>query len=109
MGFVLKKRNTFFWPIEIKEPAAGAYDIQKIEIEFHKLSDTEVKELFTVNSIDKDVCKRIIAGWKNVKDDEGKDVEFSTAQLALFLDNAKYAGAIIYQYLKVLDGIIGKN
>lgn len=110
MAFVIKKKDSFFWPVTLKEPAdGGSYSEQKIDLEFKKLKESELKELLSKTEGDKEFCKAIVLGWKDVKDESGFSVEFTQDSFEALLDNVKFASSICNQYLKICSGVVEKN
>ena len=112
MAFVIKKKESFIWPVKIKSPAdGGKYDEQTLNLEFKKLKSSEMENLLkgNIEGGDKGFCRMIVLGWKDVKDSEGKDVPFSSDGLEGLLEEYGCGKAIASAYFEALAGAVEKN
>lgn len=108
MAFVIRKKKTFFWPVVIKTPKdGGGYDEQKLNLEFKFLKDSELVDLVKKSNSDKELCKAIVVGWKDVLDEQEQPVSFESFEDVL--DTAKFASSIVSQFLKIIGDIVEKN
>ncbi len=111
MAFVIKKKNTFVWPVKIKTPVdGGKHESQEISLEFRKIKKSELTALTSeAGTSDVKFCKAIIVGWKDVTDEQGNQVEFSEMALSDLIEDLGVASAIVTGYLKAFEVIEAKN
>jgi hypothetical protein len=108
MAFVIKKKDTFFWPVKVKAPIdGGKYEEQEIQVEYRRLKMSEVNKLQTQDGVS--FCKSIIAGWKDVRSEDGTDVPFTDTALEALLDQYGFANQIARQYFEAMAGAAEKN
>ncbi|MGZ3743859.1 MAG: phage tail assembly chaperone [Pseudobdellovibrionaceae bacterium] len=111
MAFVIKKKESFTWPVKIKSPKdGGGYEEQKINLEFKKLPQSEFqKTLKTAGITDVQFCQQVIIGWKDVVNENNEPVVFSEANLADFLETLGVPSQIVQQFTEIVSGASGKN
>lgn len=112
MAFVIKKTKSYFWPVKLKSPKdGGGYESQTLNLEFRKLKNSELKSLLREKKEDADLdfCKKVITGWKDIKDDDGNEINFSLESLEIVLDEQGFLGQVVNQYLESISGAIEKN
>lgn len=112
MAFVLKPKKSYTWPVQFKVPADdGKYENLEITLEFAQLKPEDVNKIISDNDMtDMDVVKKIVLGWKDVKDADEKELPFCEENLKLLL--ASYFGltAIITRtFLDSMTGAVAKN
>ncbi len=94
MKFVLQEEFRFWWPVEVKVPSAekpGKFDKQTLEVEFLAMEMEEARELAEQwsrlktdeekSDHEHDLIKRVVVNWRNVDDDDGEAVDFSSDNL----------------------------
>lgn len=111
MGFVLTKNlPPYFWPVSYAMPSnGGKKDVIKFELQFKMLPQSAIKEAFQKDDQDAEFIKRVVVGWKDVKDEAGNPVEFSESALDELLDFPTMAKEIFLVYLESLSGTKRKN
>lgn len=108
MAFVIKKKESFIWPVTMKLAAdGGKYDEQVIDLEFRHMKDSELQKILKKSKSDKEFCKAVVVGWKDVKDENSNPVDFSGFDD--FLENVQFAATISTAYLKIVGGSVEKN
>ncbi len=110
MSFVLKKAQSFFWPVKIKLPANGQYETSELELEFKAMTGKDVEKLSaTEGSDDSDFVKNIVIGWKSVTNEDGVDVPFSKSALSDLLSVMGVSSQIAMQYMDIFRSAVTKN
>jgi hypothetical protein len=109
MSFVLKKKESYWWPIKVKSPADdGKYDEQELNLHFKKLKVSDLQKKLEGDR--KELVKEIVIGWKEVKDEDGKEIPFSTKALENLL-NSEYGmlAMIVAGFIESQTGVFEKN
>jgi len=110
MAFVLKKQDSYFWPVILKSPKdGGGFEEQSIELQFKRLKAGDLKKLVEQKKDDTLICAEIIVGWKNVSNEKGDSIPFSETNLFEVLDCVGFSSQIVSQYLESISGAITKN
>lgn len=115
MAFVLKQSgSTYFWPVRIDVPAdGGRFKRETFEVEFESIAQSELEKLTqqaaeeTIKNID--FARRVVVGWREIIDDEGNEMPFSTSSFEQILDVPMVAGAIASAYFESVAGRQAKN
>ena len=111
MGFVIKKKESFVWPVTIKTPAdGGSYEEEVIDFTFKKFGEKEMKKLVEDKSITtKELCKKFVIGWSGVTDESGQEVKFSQKNFDLLIENYGFCNQIAGQYFEAIHKAFVKN
>lgn len=115
MTFVLSKSVTIKWPVTVEIPAdGGKLDKQTFEVEFKKLSKSELEKFFEGSredgATDVTLCCDIMVGWSGVSEADGSHIPFSKEAVARVLDaEPKIGAAIIGAFLESRTGSRIKN
>ena len=123
MAFVLSKSATYTWKdIRITVATDGGRMVETLDIEFRRLTQSRINEIVRQARAaergrgdddeqieDQDAAREIVAGWANVKDDNGKEIPFSEAALAQLLEIPTVAGQIVKAWLESLKEGKRKN
>jgi hypothetical protein len=119
MAFVLNKKATYFWPIRITLAAddGGQRTVETLDLEFRRLAqsriDAIVKQAKNAERSrdeddelrDQEICKELVAGWRNVKNDAGDELLFSDAAFTMFLEIQTVPGQVLKAWFDSLrDG-----
>jgi len=112
--FVMKKRDSYFWPVEYAMPAdGGKYEPQSFEAEFKMLDQTRLDELAdqakrgTIE--DNAFLDEVLLGWRNVKDENGNDAPYNTLHRKVLLNLPNMRQALITAYFDSVQGAVRKN
>ena len=76
--FVLKEDHSYEWPVDVKVPIDGKYKHHKFFATFRVLPNERIEEMSDNEVADKKVIEEVLAGWREVKDEDGGDIEFSS-------------------------------
>jgi hypothetical protein len=123
MAFVLNKKATYFWPVRITLAAddGGQRTVETLDLEFRRLAqsriDAIVKQAKSAERSqdendelhDQEVCKELVAGWRNVKNDAGDELPFSDAAFIVFLEIQTVPGQVIRAWFESLQDGKRKN
>lgn len=115
--FVIKKTNSYTWPVKCESAVnGGKFEKETFEVEFKRIPDSEVKKALGLvpveerkQKMDKEFCKEIVLGWKDVKDESGEDVPFSQTALDTLLEFPGVARSIVEAFLESIAGSKVKN
>lgn len=107
--FKLSQSRTFTKQVDFKIPADGSTQMTGSFIaEFKRLTVTELRDL-PKDATDVEVCRRIVVGWNEITDDNGKQVPFSAEAFDKLLDIVGVAPAIMRTFFETISGIQEKN
>ena len=84
MTFVRKKNKTFKWPVVVREPSetdAGVYEENEFIAIFKRLKVSEYQEAADENKTEFEMLKMMLAGWENMKEEDGQDIPFNNQNL----------------------------
>ena len=123
MAFVLSKSATYTWKdIRITVATDGGRMVETLDIEFRRLTQSRINEIVRQARAaergrgddedqleDQDAAREIVAGWANVKDDNGKEIPFSEAALDQLLEIPTVAGQIVKAWFESLKEGKRKN
>ena len=114
MAFVLKKTNSYKWPVTVDVPVdGGKHDRVTFDVEFKDLTQSrllEIAELSSEGSLtDVEVAREVMVGWAGIQDEDGKDLPYSITKRDELLEVPMVATAIASAYLKSKRGAKRKN
>lgn len=97
---------TYFWPVKVQIPVdGGQYHTETFDAEFKRLPQSKVvKMLDHDDRNDHDFCLEVVAGWKGVTDENGKEIPFSVGALEKLLDFPAVAAAIARTFIESRNG-----
>lgn len=83
MTFVLSK--AYRWPVPVEMGDDGEFPELTLDLMFKRLSTERVRQILQPQEgeeiSDETLCKEVVVGWFDVKDDEGNDIEFNKKNL----------------------------
>jgi hypothetical protein len=104
----------YFWPVKFTMPIdGGKHEEKTIDLRLKRLPQSEFDKALvdiqegTITSTE--FAKRLITGWKNVLDEENKEIPFSVESLDQFLEIPNAALAVFQEYYKSLSETKTKN
>tara|TARA_B100001939_G_scaffold333897_1_gene334319 strand:- start:687 stop:1031 length:345 start_codon:yes stop_codon:yes gene_type:complete len=114
MAFVLKKSNTFKWPITVNAPVdGGTYKKVSFDLEFKDLTQSRMDDIFQLsndgNLSATEIAREIVVGWAGIEDDDGSELPFSIAGRDMLLDVPLMAATIVETYLEIKNEAKRKN
>ena len=89
------------WPtaVEVAVPRPdGKPETAAFEVSFRYVASSEIAPL-----TDQEAAERVVAGWKDVADSDGKTLAFSEEALAAAADVRWWAKAVVEAYLERFD------
>ncbi len=105
--YVIKKSDNYYWPISVDRPVnAGTKDSFTFDALFRRLSQSELDayaikaEKFVIRDID--IARDVLVGWKDVQNEQGEDMPFTTDTKEALLDQPMVASAIVNFYYESL-------
>ena len=104
MTFVRKKNKTFKWPVVVREPSetdAGVYEENEFIAIFKRLKVSEYQEA-AENKTEFEMLKMMLAGWENMKEEDGQDIPFNNQNLKEMMEDAYWLRAVSQSYTKSL-------
>lgn len=114
MGFILSQSPTYVWPVEIRLPAdGGQFTKHTFDAEFARLPQSEIEgmldSIVSGDANDREVCKKIVKGWKGITDAEGAEIPFSATKLDEVLEIPTVAMSMIKSWMESITGAKAKN
>ena len=87
MGFVVKQPETIGLDVNVKLPD-GSKQSFSIEAKYLSMSERKafLKEINESEIEDIDVFKRLIVGWRGVREESGEDIPYGTEALERLVD-----------------------
>ena len=91
MGFVLKKSNTYKWPVSVDVPVdGGKHERVTFDVEFRDLTQSRLLEIAELsgegNLSDVEIAREVMSGWAGVEDEDGKELPYSITKRDELLD-----------------------
>ena len=110
MSFVRKKISAYPWPVEVKKPSEstpGEFETSTFIIKFKRLKKTELVKF----EADQDfgALKKIIVGWSQIQDEDGKDIVFSDKELKAFSEDVDWVAGVVTAFTDFYKNAQGKN
>ena len=114
MGFVLKKSNTYKWPVSVDVPVdGGKHERVTFDVEFKDLTQSRLLEIAELsgegNLSDVEIAREVMSGWAGVEDEDGKELAYRITQRDELRDVPMMASAIAGAYLESKQGAKRKN
>jgi len=113
LAFVLKRSDSYTWPVIYRQPVSGGRrEKQEFDAEFRRLPQSRISEIQElaqqkvagdeVEVSDVLIADEVLMGWDGIVDADGESVGFSKASKAELLELPMMAGAIIEAYFSSL-------
>lgn len=103
--FVIATKPTFEWPVEFEIPGDRKPIKVQFTAEFNRLPQSRLDEMFTdTPPKDEDLVHEVMAGWKGVQDEDGKDLDFTSVNLGMLLEVAGMRQAIVRAFFEAING-----
>ena len=114
MAFVLKKSNSYHWPVTFDIPTdGGKHQRETFDIEFVDVTQSRLQEMYQMSSdgemSDADVAREVMIGWKGIEDENGKELPYSITKRDELLEVPMMASAIATAYIESKKGAKRKN
>tara|TARA_R110002020_G_scaffold424560_1_gene633810 strand:- start:788 stop:1132 length:345 start_codon:yes stop_codon:yes gene_type:complete len=114
MAFVLKKSNTYKWPVSVDVPVdGGKHERVTFDVEFKDLTQSRLLEIAELsaegNLTDVEIAREVIMGWVGIEDEDGEELPYSMTKRDELLDVPMMATAIAGAYLESKQGAKRKN
>tara|TARA_R100000005_G_C4993431_1_gene200492 strand:+ start:1816 stop:2160 length:345 start_codon:yes stop_codon:yes gene_type:complete len=114
MAFVLKKSNSYKWPVTVDVPVdGGKHERVTFDVEFKDITQSRLQEMAEEsaegNMSDVDIAREVMTGWAGVTDEDGKELPYSITKRDELLDVPLVASAIAGAYLESKQGAKRKN
>lgn len=112
--FVLSKRPAYFWPVEVEFPIdGGKFKKETFEVKFERIPQSEADEISDKISNGemsaKDLCKKVVIGWKSVLDENKDELPFSDSAFDELLNVSQVAKSISFAFFDSFKGAKVKN
>ena len=110
MSFVRKKISAYPWPVEIKKPSEttpGEFESSTFIIKFKRLKKSELTKFEAEQ--DYGALLKIIVGWSQIQDEEGKDIPFSDKELKAFSEDVDFVAGVVQAFGDFYKNANAKN
>lgn len=113
--FVLKKRESFQWPVKFRIAIDGRYEDHEFKAEFKRISQSRIDELFGAGGdrsekiSDDEFVREALIGWDGVTLENGDAVPFNQDTLTSLLDVPGVRTAIVRAFFNSISGLAEKN
>lgn len=104
MPFVIKKEDTFSWPVTVKVPKAGSFEANTFSGTFRVLDTDTIDKAAAGKDSDNVMFDAILCGWEGVIDEAGAEVAYSKATHAQLRKNPLVRMAVIGAYTEAMTG-----
>jgi hypothetical protein len=114
MAFVLKRNDTYTWPVSFEIPVdGGIHEQQTFDIQFKRMPQKWIRDVLkkidAEQITDGEIVREITVGWSGVMDSNNKELPFSQSALEEMLDVPTLASAIVVHYFRATSGAKEKN
>jgi hypothetical protein len=102
---------SYFWPVRLAIPASGGKtEKSTFEAQFKRINQSRLSELLKDEDAKAvDMCKEVVIGWRDVKDESKEDIAFTDTSFGQMLEIPGVAKAIVEAYLESIAGQKAKN
>ena len=110
MSFIRKKISAYPWPVEVKKPSEttpGEFESSTFIIKFKRLKKSELVKFEAEQ--DYGALKKIIAGWSQIQDEDGKDIVFSDKELRAFSEDVDWVAGVVTAFADFYQNANAKN
>jgi hypothetical protein len=108
MAFVIKKEQSYTWPITISEPIdGGGFNDQKVRVKFKMLKQSRIDEVIKNEAEeDADILSDVLIGWDDeaFKDELGNPIPFNAENKDLILSVPFVRGALVKGFFASIAG-----
>lgn len=101
MAFVRKKTKVYSWPVEVKTPSetkVGEFDTTSFTGKFVRLSRKELDSFESASEFD--ALKKVLVGWEDVNEEDGKPIQFSDKVLKEFSEDIDFVAGVLDAFKK---------
>tara|TARA_R100000426_G_scaffold847_1_gene1616 strand:+ start:1767 stop:2099 length:333 start_codon:yes stop_codon:yes gene_type:complete len=101
MAFVRKKTKVYSWPVEVKTPSeteVGEFDTTSFTGKFVRLSRSELSDFESATEYE--ALKKVLVGWEDVNEEDGKPVEFNNKNLKEFAEDIDFVAGVLDAFKK---------
>lgn len=103
--FKIEKKKNIKWPVVINIPRDGGGTTQaRITAEFELIGTDEYNAIFTDGGNDKDLIRRTLKNWDDVKDEDGNPLEFSSENVEMLIDISHVRSGLTAAYIDMAFG-----
>ena len=114
--FVLRMPANFWWTVRIPVPSDNTYTTATLDMLFKPQPQKELDkfqglglEEGDVMPTEAEICRRVVAGWRNLADEEGVVHPFSPEALGALLAVPVVRTAIVATYMTVMRGVAARK
>ena len=110
MSFIRKKISAYPWPVEVKKPSEttpGEFEVSTFIIKFKRLKKSELTKFEAEQ--DYGALKKIIVGWSQIQDEEGKDIVFCDKELKAFSEDVDFVAGVVQAFSAFYQNAQEKN
>lgn len=105
--FIITQKPTFAWPVKFEIPGDARAIRCEFVAEFNRIPQNRIDELTTGADpvSDEALLDEVMVGWRDVKDEQGNDVEFNAANRRQLLAIPGTRRAIVLAFLEAITGV----
>lgn len=114
--FVLRKPRDFWWPVKVPIPSEGDYVMARLDVLYAALPQSEIDRMRGVGlgegetaPSDHAIARRVVRGWRDLTDEQGNPVPFSSEALEQLLDTPAMRTALVLTYLAAASGLAARK
>ena len=112
MAFIKKKLAVYPWPVKVTKPSddkIGEFESITFTVKFIRLKTSEL-EKFEEEVLDPvQTLKKVVAGWIDYTDEDGKDIPFSEKELLEISEDPDMVKGITEGYRDFYSNLQVKN
>lgn len=99
------------WPVVVNVPQdGGSYKKHTFDAKFQIFGQAKIDEILQkFRNDDHDMIVEILAGWENVQDSDGNNLEYSDANKTALIDIPYVRTAIVKAYFECVGGAGAKT
>lgn len=114
MPFVIRKSESYRWPVEYKTPTDdGKYDRQQFTAEFKRLDQPRLDEIYATAKAgefhDVEVAAEVLVGWAGVSTASGEPFDFTDNNRDVLLALPGMRAAVLGAFFDSVKGAARKN
>lgn len=105
--FTVKENDDFEWPVDVRVPSKnGEHKTHRFRGIFREIPADRFEEIMgmTLFEQDKTLARECLVGWKDVKTEEGADLDFNEDTRDMLLQKIHVRTAIIAAYTDAFAG-----
>ena len=108
MAFVIKRKESFSWPVKVDLPEDGKFRRHTFEAEFKNIPTSRFQELLDLSQTgdinDVDIVREVMIGWSGILDDNGEEMPFVKAKFDELLEVFGIPQAIAQAFVESQTG-----